>query len=84
MHQLLGGLRRTGLVAGDDQGRKERFNVTEEGLQHLSSASTVVAAIEERMIASLSPTRRRQLHAALTQCVEALEHAETAPGTPNP
>lgn len=60
MHQLLAGLRASGLVAGDGQGRKERFTITEPGRQRLAGAAAAVAAIEERMLSTLDPGRRHR------------------------
>lgn len=83
MHQLLAGLRTAGLVAGDGQGRRARFSITDRGRQRLAGASATVAAIEERMLAPLTPTGRQQLHAALTACVDALEHVGPPAPTPH-
>ncbi len=83
MHQLLTGLRASGLVAGDGQGRKERFTITEHGLQRLAGASATVAAIEERMLSTVDLARRQRLQADLNECVRALEHAEPAATAPN-
>lgn len=72
MHQLLGGLRAAKLVAGEGQGRNERFAITDAGRRRLTGASEAVAAIEEQMVASLSTAQRKRLHADLTACTDAL------------
>lgn len=82
MHQLLAGLRTAGLVDDDGQGRRARFTITGRGSKRLSDASATVADIEERMLAPLTPTDRRQLHANLTQCVDALEQVRATTPTP--
>lgn len=71
-HQLLGGLRAAGLVAGEGQGRNERLTLTAAGARRLAGASQAVAAVQERMLAPLSAPQRTRLHADLTACVDAL------------
>jgi DNA-binding MarR family transcriptional regulator len=73
MHQLLGTLKDRHLVQGDGGGRHERFTLTKQGRSHLTGASATVAAVEDRMLASFSATRRRQLRRDLIACAEALE-----------
>jgi DNA-binding MarR family transcriptional regulator/predicted RNA-binding protein len=76
MHQLLTGLGATGLVSAVGQGRSQRYALTAEGRTRLRTASSTVAAIEQRMLATLSHAEREQLHRQLSIC-------ETALGTPN-
>ncbi len=83
MHQLLTGLRAAGLVLGHGRGRQTHFTITDRGRRRLGGASTAVADIEERMLAPLAYTQRRQLHASLTQCIGALEPGEPPAPTPN-
>ena len=59
MHQLLTGLQATGLVSAVGQGRSQRYALTAEGRTRLRTASSTVAAIEQRMIATLSRRRAR-------------------------
>ena len=73
MHQLLGGLRAAGLIESDGRGRAARHSLTSEGRARLRVASAAIAAVEQRMLASLSPNDRRRLHADLLGCVEALD-----------
>jgi DNA-binding MarR family transcriptional regulator/predicted RNA-binding protein len=72
MHQLLTGLRASGLVTAVGQGRSQRYALTAEGRARLRTASSTVAAIEQRMIATLSRAEREQLHRQLNICVTAL------------
>jgi DNA-binding MarR family transcriptional regulator/predicted RNA-binding protein len=76
MHQLLTGLRATGLVTAVGQGRSQRYALTAEGRTRLRTASSTVAAVEQRMIATLSRAEREQLHRQLSLCATAL-------GSPN-
>ena len=80
MHQLLRGLREAGLVNGDGGGRHERFTITAVGRRRLAGASHAVARIDERMLAGLSPDRRRRLHADLNACADALTTSAADPG----
>lgn len=73
MHQLLTGLRATGLVTAVGQGRSQRYALTAEGRTRLRTVSSTVAAIEQRMLATLSRTEREQLHRQLRICAAALE-----------
>jgi DNA-binding MarR family transcriptional regulator/predicted RNA-binding protein len=73
MHQLLTGLQATGLVSAAGQGRSQRYALTAEGRTRLRSASSTVAAIEQRMLATLSAAEREQLHRQLTICTTALD-----------
>ena len=72
MHQLLTGLQATGLVTATGQGRSQRYALTAEGRARLRKASSTVAAIEQRMLATLSATEREQLHRQLSICATAL------------
>ena len=72
MHQLLTGLGATGLVSAVGEGRSQRYALTAEGRTRLRKASSTVAAIEQRMLATLSPADREQLHRQLTICATAL------------
>lgn len=72
MHQLLTGLQATGLVSAIGQGRSQRYALTAEGRTRLRTASSTVAAIEQRMLATLSPADREQLHHQLSTCTTAL------------
>jgi len=72
MHQLLTGLRAAGLVTAAGQGRSQRYALTAEGRTGLRTASSTVAAIEQRMIATLSRAEREQLHRQLSICATAL------------
>ena len=76
MHQLLTGLGATGLVSAVGEGRGRRYALTAEGRTRLRTASSTVAAIEQRMIATLSRAEREQLHRQLSICATAL-------GSPN-
>src|SRR5271170_5303767 len=73
MHQLLAGLRATGLVSAVGQGRSQRYALTAEGRTRLRTASSTVAAIEQRMLATLSRAEREQLHHQLSICATALD-----------
>ena len=72
MHQLLTGLQATGLVTAVGQGRSQRYALTAEGHTRLRTASSTVAAIEQRMLATLSRAEREQLHRHLSICATAL------------
>jgi DNA-binding MarR family transcriptional regulator len=72
MHQLLGTLRTAGLVKGDGAGRHEHFTLTDTGAKRLLGASSAVAAVQERMLASFDPAQRRRLYADLAACADAL------------
>lgn len=71
-HQLLAGLRRSGLVDSTGNGRNERISPTADGESRLLAASKAVKAIEERMLAQLSDAQRERLQADLTACAESL------------
>jgi DNA-binding MarR family transcriptional regulator/predicted RNA-binding protein len=73
MHQLLTGLKAAGLVSAVGQGRGQRYALTAEGRTRLRTASSTVAAIEQRMIATLSRAEREQLHRQLSICATALD-----------
>ena len=72
MHQLLTGLQATGLVSAVGQGRSQRYALTAEGRTRLRTASSTVAAIEQRMLVTLSRVEREQLHRQLSSCAAAL------------
>ena len=72
MHQLLTGLRAAGLVTAVGQGRSQRYALTAEGRTRLRTASSTVAAIEQRMIATLSRAEGEQLLRQLSICATAL------------
>src|SRR6202142_249287 len=76
MHQLLTGLRAAGLVTAAGQGRSQRYALTAEGRTGLRKASSTVAAIEQRMIATLSRAEREERHRQLSNC-------GPPPGLPN-
>ena len=76
MHQLLTGLQATGLVSAVGEGRGRRYALTAEGRTRLRKASSTVAAIEQRMLATLSPAEREQLHRQLSNCATALDSPE--------
>jgi DNA-binding MarR family transcriptional regulator/predicted RNA-binding protein len=73
MHQLLTGLQAIGLVAAVGQGRSQRYALTAEGRTRLRTASSTVAAIEQRMIATLTGAEREHLHRQLSICATALD-----------
>jgi DNA-binding MarR family transcriptional regulator/predicted RNA-binding protein len=72
MHQLLTGLQATGLVSAVGEGRSQRYALTVEGRTRLRKASSTVAAVEQRMLATLSGAEREQLHRQLSICATAL------------
>jgi DNA-binding MarR family transcriptional regulator/predicted RNA-binding protein len=72
MHQLLTGLQAAGLVTAVGQGRSQRYALTAEGRARLRTASSTVAAVEQRMLATLSRAEREQLHRQLSICATAL------------
>jgi DNA-binding MarR family transcriptional regulator len=72
MHQLLTGLRATGLVTAEGVGRARRLALTAAGTARLAAASTAVAAVEEQMLAPLSTAQRKRLHNDLNTCAAAL------------
>jgi DNA-binding MarR family transcriptional regulator/predicted RNA-binding protein len=76
MHQLLTSLKATGLVTAAGEGRSQRYALTAEGHTRLHTASSTVAAVEQRMITTLSAAEREQLHRQLSICATAL-------GSPN-
>jgi DNA-binding MarR family transcriptional regulator/predicted RNA-binding protein len=73
MHQLLTGLQAAGLVTAVGQGRSQRYALTAEGRSRLRTASSTVAAVEQRMLATLSRAEREQLHRQLSICTTALD-----------
>lgn len=72
MHQLLGGLRKAGLVSADGHGRVQRYSLTPEGRRAITAASAAVAAVEERMLSGLRASERRRLFDDLERCTAAL------------
>jgi len=74
-HQLLSGLRGSGLIDTRGAGREQRLALTEHGSTLLAAASKAVAEIEEEMLAPLSPGRRAALRTALETCADALSQA---------
>jgi DNA-binding MarR family transcriptional regulator/predicted RNA-binding protein len=72
MHQLLTGLQATGLVTAVGEGRSQRYALTAKGNTRLRTASSTIAAIEQRMLATLNRTERKQLHRQLNICTTAL------------
>lgn len=75
MHQLLEGLRSSGLVQGDGRAWGQRLSLTPAGEARLAGASHAVALVEERMIAGLDARGRERLLGDLLACVTALEDA---------
>jgi DNA-binding MarR family transcriptional regulator len=78
MHQLLTGLQASGLVSAVGQGRSQRYALTAEGRTRLRMVSSTVAAIEQRMLATLSRAEREQLHRQLSICAIALGFERTS------
>ncbi len=72
MHQLLTGMQATGLVTAVGQGRSQRYALTPDGRTRLRKASSTVAAVEQRMLATLSRAEREELHRQLSICATAL------------
>src|ERR1700685_681384 len=68
-------LRAAGLVTAAGQGRSQRYALTAEGRTGLRTASSTVAAIEQRMIATLS--RRARARPARTNVLG--EHDQPRP-----
>lgn len=76
MHQLLATLKSTDIVQGDGGGRHERFTLTDNGTRRLLGASTAVAAVQERMLASFDSDQRRRLYADLAACADSLSQRD--------
>ncbi len=75
MHGLLTNLEKAALLARDADpahGRVLRTRLTVRGRKVLAEAHRAVAAIEDRMIASLGATASTRMTAALTKCAEDL------------
>jgi DNA-binding MarR family transcriptional regulator len=53
-------------------GRILQAGLTDDGRSTLRACHAAAGAVEERMLAGLSPAHRRQLAAALRTCIEAL------------
>ena len=78
MNQVLRGLQARGLVERPvvaEHGRTLPTRLTDEGRTVLRAASTVVVAVEARMVAPLPPERRERLRVDLATCVAALAGA---------
>jgi DNA-binding MarR family transcriptional regulator len=58
-----------------DHGRILQADLTQQGHAALRSCHQAVNAIEEQMLAGLSPARRQQLTAARRTCIEALSQS---------
>lgn len=71
-HQLLSGLRGSGLIEVRGTGRDQRLALTTRGSTLLAAASHAVAKIEEQMLAPLSAEQRAALRATLGACADAL------------
>jgi DNA-binding MarR family transcriptional regulator len=82
MHQLLATLRRLDLVTSDGGGRHERYVLTAEGTRRLREASTVVASVQEQMLASFDGAQRQRLYADLVTCANALSQRAGTADTP--
>ena len=57
-------------------GRILQIELTEQGRATLQACETTVTAIEQRMLAGLDPSQRRQLATALRTCIAALNPAQ--------
>ncbi len=78
MHSLLRGLEDRGLLtrpASPPHGRALPTQLTPAGRVALESASTAVAAVEQAMVAGLSPAALDQMREDLAACVVALEQS---------
>lgn len=71
-HQLLSGLKGSGLIEVNGTGRDQRLALTTHGSTLLAEASRAVAKIEEQMLAPLSLQQRAALRADLDACADAL------------
>ncbi len=71
-HQLLSGLKGSGLIVVNGTGRDQRLALTTHGSTLLAAASRAVAKIEEQMLAPLSLQQRAALRADLDACADAL------------
>jgi DNA-binding MarR family transcriptional regulator len=72
---VLRGLQERGLLHRPDtvdEGRARPTELTREGTALLREASRAVRAVEQRMVAPLTPAARRQLVEALTACARAV------------
>ncbi|RMI13827.1 MarR family winged helix-turn-helix transcriptional regulator [Cellulomonas triticagri] len=84
MHALLRGLEERGLLtrpASAPHGRALPTDLTGEGRAALAAASTAVAAVEQRMVAALSPAALARVRTDLSAFVAALD-APDAPTEP--
>jgi DNA-binding MarR family transcriptional regulator len=72
---VIGGLRASGAVTPGDpgRGRARPMALTESGRQRLAAAETVMAEVEERMLAGLSPREVATLTELLAVCAANLE-----------
>jgi DNA-binding MarR family transcriptional regulator len=76
MNELLARLERAGLVtrAGDpSHGRRLRYTLTATGRRRLHALTADMDAVQERMVAGLTPEQVETLSAWLRACAEALE-----------
>ncbi|WP_229072025.1 MarR family winged helix-turn-helix transcriptional regulator [Actinoplanes sp. DH11] len=87
MHAVLLGLEERGLLeraATAPQGRALPTQLTAAGRAALTSASRIVAAVEQRMTQTLTAGGRDRLHADLIACVAALSTDPAEAGGDNP
>src|SRR5262245_61232862 len=73
---LIAGLKRAGLIersASATHGRIIEITLSMSGQERLKAAHRIVFAIEGRMLAHLSPSKRRELAGLLRQCIEGIE-----------
>lgn len=83
-HQLLAGLRASGLIETAGHGRAQRLSLSRTGRTVLRDAAIRVDGIERAMLADLGSGERDALLGALTRCADALDgtrrtEAEAAP-----
>jgi DNA-binding MarR family transcriptional regulator len=57
-----------------EHGRRRRTTLTAAGRAQLAAVADEVAALEERMVAALTPAQRAALRSALNSCRSALTH----------
>jgi DNA-binding MarR family transcriptional regulator len=79
MNVLLQSLERDGLVSRPAQAATGRILPTEltaAGRKQLTTASTAVKAVEDRMTLSLDPTEQDQLRRILKECVSSLRNRD--------
>lgn len=81
LQDLLAGLRTAGLVtdaASAPRGRARALALTAAGRDRLAAGDAAVDAVDETMVADLTPTERTRLTALLTRCAENLEREPSA------